>query len=131
MVLMLMHYLVVAGTKRFNPLQITFINKQEEVAILLISNEADIKAPDENGKILIYYVTKNAGLNLTKFLLVNKANVKDSPEVFFKAVETKGIEIVEAPLRYWSSLRLQNLSIEGQNYSWSMPSERSTCVTNL
>ena len=70
------------------------------MAILLTSNEADIKAPDENGKILIYYVTKNAGLNLTKFLLVNKANVKDSPEVFFKAVETKGIEIVEAPLRY-------------------------------
>ncbi|XP_065571534.1 putative ankyrin repeat protein RF_0381 [Artemia franciscana] len=73
------------------------INKQEEVANLLISNEADINARDENGKTPIFYATENADISLTKFLL---ANVKDSPEVLFKAVETECVEIVKVLLRY-------------------------------
>ena len=44
--------------KGLTPLHITFKNKQEEVANLLISNEANIIVQDENGKILIFYATK-------------------------------------------------------------------------
>ncbi|XP_065565722.1 putative ankyrin repeat protein RF_0381 [Artemia franciscana] len=60
------------------PLHIAIINKQEEVASLLISNEADINARDEKRKTPIFYATKKADLNPTKFLLANRANVKDS-----------------------------------------------------
>ncbi|KAK2705438.1 hypothetical protein QYM36_015726 [Artemia franciscana] len=83
-----------------NLLHIAVINKQEEVADLLISNEADINARDIYGRTPIFYAAKNADLNLTKFLLSNKAIVKDSPEVLLKAVETKCIEIVKVLLRY-------------------------------
>ncbi|KAK2715890.1 hypothetical protein QYM36_010456 [Artemia franciscana] len=86
--------------KGLTPLHIAVINKQEEMANLLISNKADINARDENGKTPIFYATKNADLKLTKFLLANEANVKNSPEVLFQAVETECMEIVKVLLSY-------------------------------
>ncbi|TGZ53653.1 uncharacterized protein [Temnothorax longispinosus] len=84
----------------FTPLHSAAKNKQEEVAKLLISYEADINAQDKTGKTPIFYAIENADLKITKLLLTNRANVKDSSELLNIAVKKECIEIVEALLQH-------------------------------
>jgi ankyrin repeat protein len=84
----------------FTPLHSAAKNKQEEVAKLLISYEADINAQDKTGKTPIFYAIENADLKITKLLLTNRANIKDSPDLLNIAVKKECIEIVEALLQH-------------------------------
>ncbi|MEY2393612.1 ankyrin repeat domain-containing protein [Wolbachia endosymbiont of Tettigetta isshikii] len=84
----------------FTPLHSAAKIKQEEVAKLLISYEADINAQDKTGKTPIFYAIENADLKITKLLLTNRANVKDNPELLNIAVKKECIEIVEALLQH-------------------------------
>ncbi|XP_067625980.1 ankyrin-3-like [Eurosta solidaginis] len=84
----------------FTPLHSAAKYKQEEVAKLLISYEADINAQDKTGKTPIFYAIENADLKITKLLLTNRANIKDSPDLLNTAVKKECIEIVDALLQH-------------------------------
>ncbi|XP_067623198.1 ankyrin-3-like [Eurosta solidaginis] len=86
--------------KGFTPLHSAANNKQEEVAKLLISYEADINAQDKAGKTPIFYAIQNADLKITMLLLTNRANIKDCPDLLNIAVKKECIEIVEALLQH-------------------------------
>jgi len=84
----------------YMPLHVAAVNKQEEVAKLLISYGADVNTQDETGKTPIFYATQNADFRITKLLLTNKANIKDNPELLNIAVEKECREIVEVLLEH-------------------------------
>jgi ankyrin repeat protein len=83
----------------YMPLHVATMNKQEEVAELLIRYGADVNATDEIGNTPILYAAKNKDLKITKLLVTNKANVQVNPGLLI-AVKNASREIVEILLQH-------------------------------
>jgi ankyrin repeat protein len=87
-------------------------NKQEEVAKLLISYEADVNGQDETRKTPIFYSIKNADLKITKLLLTNKANVnartKKGTTTLHAAVQKGYVKVIEILLEYNADVNRTN-----------------------
>lgn len=84
----------------FTPLHSAVKNKQYELAKLLINYGADLNAKNKMGRTPIFYAIKNADLRVTRLLLMNRANVKENPDLLHIAVQKKCLQIIEVLLQY-------------------------------